>query len=167
MKLGDWLKNTEGKSPVSVGTKTEVRLGGYEHQERGQIRESQNWSWEVSGFNGEITHYRVLPDADGWIENSGVMPVTPTGVLVDTKWYSLAPEYGHEAEQYTWRIGHGITHWRFHQEEKPLEPPRVLRLSEQVALLEDFKASLSEENTALKLEIVDLKAKLEAIRGLV
>lgn len=57
------------------------------------------------------------PDPEGWIENTGVMPVAGD-VLVDVKFASGGLDVAHFAKDWLWcLIGHtdDITHWRLHK----------------------------------------------------
>ena len=115
----------------------------------------------------------LLPvDVDGWIENTGVQPVADD-VRVDIELDYGGQGLNKPASTWRWSLesgaGSNVVKWRFHQkaEEKPPEPPRVMRLSEQVALLETDKHTLEMIVEKLTEEVADLKSKLEAIRGLV
>lgn len=160
---GEWLDHTTGVQPVSDGTMVEVILRDGAVVEGGCEAEHFRWN-ELNKF--DIVKYRVIPDSDGWIENSGVCPVADDVRLDITLDYGVV-SYNTIARGWRWGLesgaGANITKWRF----AVVEAPRIMSLVEQVAQLQDFKDSLSKENLDLKLQVATLTSKLEQIKGLV
>lgn len=162
----DWLKNT-GEMPVSRKTKVDVKFKNFDAQSEALGKPADYWFWELDGSNGQITEYRVLADKDGWIENSGVQPVA-NGVVVEVK-CNDGDVNTDEAIAWAWRKTLGITHWRHAvTATKAVEIQRTgsSTLAQQVADLEEENVALKSEVDALKAVQEELRAKLDAIRGL-